>query len=218
MTRGDAPRLDADDAAALERCVLADGVAVFPTDTVYGVCCSPESETAARRLYELKGRPPERPSAVMFFALDAAMRRLEVGLKGTERSALEALLPGPVTLLVPNRTGSFLEACGPDPATIGLRVPLLPQTLSALDSVRAPLMQSSANLSGGADARSLAQVPAELLEGVDLVLDGGELPGISSTVIDLREYDSHGRWRVIREGALPLAGVEQLIGPSVQPW
>ena len=53
-------------------------------------------------------------------------------------------------------------------------------------------MQSSANLSGGPEARRLADVPPALLAGADLVLDGGELPGVASTVLDLREYETHG--------------------------
>ena len=90
------------------------GVAVFPTDTVYGVCCDPEDEQAARRLYELKGRPAARPAAVMFFALEPALETLPE-LRDAERAALQALLPGPVTLLLANRALRFAPACRTDP-------------------------------------------------------------------------------------------------------
>jgi L-threonylcarbamoyladenylate synthase len=63
-------------------------------------------------------------------------------------------------------------------------------------------MQSSANLSGQPDARALNEVPRELREGAELVLDGGELPGVPSTVIDLRDFPQEGRWYLLREGAL----------------
>jgi L-threonylcarbamoyladenylate synthase len=197
-------------AAALVRCIRAGGVAVFPTDTVYGVCCDPQDEVAAARLYELKGRPPEKPAAVMFFALEPALATL-TELHDAEHRAAMALLPGPVTLLLANRQGRFPAACGPDPHTLGLRVPRLTDTLAALETVPLAVMQSSANLSGGPDPRTLAEVPKELLAGVDLVLDGGELPGTPSTVIDLRRYASHGEWRLLREGALSSAAAQRAL-------
>lgn len=203
-------RLGAEDARRLEECVAGGGVAVLPTDTVYGVCCDPENENAARRLYELKGRPAERPAAVMFFAVDCALRALPE-LELAERRALRALLPGPVTLLLANRAARYAAACGPDPATVGVRVPRLPDRMAALRSVARAVMQSSANISGGADPRRLADVPATLLDGADLVLDGGELPGRPSTVIDLREYASRGEWRVVREGALSAQVLREIL-------
>jgi L-threonylcarbamoyladenylate synthase len=201
------------DARDLERCVTGAGVAVFPTDTVYGVCCDPDSETAARRLYELKARPPERPAAVMFFALETALEALPE-LVEREREAMRRLLPGPVTLLLPNRDRRFAPACRGGSAgggSLGLRVPSLPETIAALAAVGVPVMQSSANLSGEPDPRTVADVPPELRAGADLVLDGGELPGTPSTVIDLCDYATHATWRVVREGALPLTAVGRLL-------
>jgi L-threonylcarbamoyladenylate synthase len=194
------------DAARLQACVLAGGVAVFPTDTVYGVCCDPRDGDAIARLYELKGRPAARAAAVMFFTVARALEELG-DLPAAERAALEALLPGPVTLLLANPAGRFAAACGADPATLGLRVPLLGERLVALASVAVPVMQSSANISGEPDARALAAVPRRLREGADLLLDGGELPGTPSTVVDLRGYAAGRGWRVLREGALSQAAV-----------
>jgi L-threonylcarbamoyladenylate synthase len=202
--------LDASDGSRLEECLGGGGVAVFPTDTVYGVCCDPEDEDAARRLYELKGRPATRACAVMFFALEPALLSLSE-LPDAELLALRALLPGPVTVLLANRGGHFAAACRSDPGTLGLRVPRLPDPLSALSSISAPVMQSSANISGEPDARRLQDVPARLLDGADLVLDGGELPGIPSTVVDLRDFDSERRWHLLREGALAREEVQELL-------
>lgn len=200
------------DARRLEECLASGGVAVFPTDTVYGICCDPDDERAARRLYELKGRPAERPAAVMCFAVEHALSMLSE-LWDAERAAVTALLPGPVTLLLPNPRRRFGPACGPGPATLGLRVPRLPARLAALRSVGRPAMQSSANLSGGPDARRLTDVPESLRAGADLVLDGGELPGTPSTVIDLCDYRSTREWRVLREGALGGEAVRRLLAP-----
>lgn len=202
--------LDDADAERLHACVSGGGVAVFPTDTVYGVCCDPRDETAARRIYELKGRPARRPAAVMFFALEPALGALD-GLSRAERGALQALLPGPVTLLLENRSADYAAACRSDPTTLGLRVPWLAEGLRALAAIVDPVMQTSANLSGGRDARTLAEVPVSLREGADLALDGGTLPGTPSTVIDLRCYDADGSWHVLREGALSAELVGELL-------
>jgi L-threonylcarbamoyladenylate synthase len=198
------------DTERLQACLADGGVAVLPTDTVYGVCCDPDDERAAQRLYTLKGRPAARPAAVMFFALEPALAELGE-LHPDERAAMQALLPGPVTLLLANPRRRFAPACRTDPATLGLRVPLLGERLAALGALLGPVMQTSANLSGEADARTLEQVPASLREGAQLVLDGGELPGTPSTVIDLRDYAEHRRWHVLREGALERARVRELL-------
>lgn len=203
--------LTAADADALERCLAGGGVAVFPADTVYGLACDPGSPAAVARLYELKGRPPAKPAAVLFFARERALAALpELGPR--TRAAAEALLPGALTLLLPNPAGRFELACGPDPRTLGLRVPALGPVLAALAGVGRPLLQSSANHAGGPDARTLAEVPAEIRARADLVLDGGELPGTPSTVVDLRGYDDGGGWSVLREGAVEQAALRALLG------
>jgi len=180
-----------------EACITGGGVAVFPADTVYGLACDPASREAIARLYALKGRPADKPAAVMFFSLRRALEALpELGPR--TRRALEALLPGPVTLLLSNPLARYPLACGHDPWTLGLRVP----APGVLADVTLPVMQSSANRSGGADPRSLDEVEQPLRDGADLVVDAGPLPGTPSTVVDLRAYGSHGTWAVIREGAL----------------
>lgn len=194
------------DARAFERCIASGGVVLFAADTVYGLACDPSSPAAVARLYELKGRPPAKPAAVMFFAVEPALAALaEIGPR-TE-AALLRLLPGAVTALLPNPRRLYALACGPDPATIGLRVPALQAATAALGAIGVPVLQSSANPAGGPDARTLDAVAPAIRAGADLVLDGGELPGIASTVVDLRDYEQGGRWSVLRAGA---AGREEL--------
>ena len=189
------------DAETFSRCISVGGVAVFPADTVYGLACDPASADAVARLYALKRRVPDKPAAVMFFAVELALAALpELGRRS--RVALDALLPGGVTLLLPNPARRFPLACGPDPATLGLRVPDLPPPAQALAAVRWPVLQSSANRAGGPDARRLQDVPQPIREGADMLLDAGELPGTPSTVIDLRAYEEDGSWRIVRQGAV----------------
>ncbi len=195
------------DADTFSRCISVGGVALFPADTVYGLATEPDSEEGVRRLYAIKGRPPDRPAAVMFFDLELALAVLaELGPRTVQ--AVRRLLPGPLTLLLPNPARRYALACGPQPERLGLRVPELTGALAPLAATRRPVLQSSANSSGGPDARRLADVEEEVLRAVDLQLDGGELPGIASTVVDMTRYEIDSGYRVLREGAVTVAAVE----------
>jgi L-threonylcarbamoyladenylate synthase len=185
------------DGAAFERCISVGGVAVFASDTVYGLACDAHSRVAVERLYSLKRRPLDKPSAVMFFELPLAFDALpELGPR--TRAALERLLPGAVTVLLPNPGLRFPLACGGDQLTLGLRVPVVP----GLAGVRWPVVQSSANLAGGPEARELEEVPTAIQHAADMVIDGGRLPGTASTVVDLRTYEDDNEWRILRPGAV----------------
>jgi L-threonylcarbamoyladenylate synthase len=181
-----------------ERCIAVGGVVLFPADTVYGLAADPESREAVERLYRLKGRRPDRPAAVMFFRPELALEALPE-LPSRTRGAMERLLPGGVTLLLPNPRRRFPLACGPNPDVLGIRVPELDGPLAEMSR---PVLQSSANRSGEPEARRLEDVDAGVRKGVDLILDGGELPGTPSTVVDLTSYHEDGRFEIRRAGAV----------------
>ena len=180
---------------AFEACIARGGVALFPADTVYGLACDPENEAAVERLYALKGRVPDKPAAVMFFDRDVALASTP-WLGPRTRTAMTALLPGGVTLLVPNPGHAWPLAGGGD--VLGLRVP----AGTPLDGARVAVLQTSANHAGGPDARRIEDVPADIVKGASLKLGAGELPGVPSTVVDLRSYEETGAWTVLREGAV----------------
>jgi L-threonylcarbamoyladenylate synthase len=190
-----------DDVEVLRRCVAVGGVALFPADTVYGLATDPASREGVRRLYRLKERRPDQPSAVMFFSLDLALEALpELGPR--VRGAVARLLPGALTLLLPNPARRYPLAGGPVPERLGLRVPALEGPLAPLAALSWPVLQSSANRTGGPDARRIEDVDPAIRRGVDAVLDAGELPGTPSTVVDLTAYESQGTLVVLREGAV----------------
>jgi len=202
--------LTPEDVATFERCIAVGGVALFPADTVYGLATEPDSREGVERLYRLKGRRADRPAAVMFFSLGLALAALpELG--GRTRGALERLLPGAVTLLLPNPAARYPLACGPNRQVLGLRVPRLEGQLAPLAGVRWPVLQSSANPSGAADRRRLEEVEERIRRGVDMVLDGGVLPGTPSTVVDLTDYERDGSWAIAREGAVDA----QMVGEAL---
>ena len=194
-----------------ERCIAGGGVALFPADTVYGIATKPGSAEGVRRLYALKGRRADRPAAVMFFGLELALAALPE-LPATTRGALERLLPGGLTLLVPNPARRFPLACADTPGVLGLRVPRLERELAPLAGVSRPVLQSSANVSGGVEARRVEEVDETVRAGVDLILDGGELPGTPSTVVDLTAYHRDRSVEIVREGAVSAAEVRERLG------
>jgi tRNA threonylcarbamoyl adenosine modification protein (Sua5/YciO/YrdC/YwlC family) len=192
------------------RVIREGGVVLFPSDTVYGLACDPENAAAIERIYALKRRPADKSAAVMYFDLPAGLRAFHrVGQR--THGAMHSLLPGPVMLLLNNPAHRFPLACREDPDTIGLRIISVP----ALEGVDVAVLQTSANLSGGPDARRLMDVDPSIRDGVDLVVDGGELPGVPSTIVDLRLYESSGTWSIVRAGAVD----EQLIAAALnEDW
>jgi L-threonylcarbamoyladenylate synthase len=112
---------------------------------------------------------------------------------------------------VPNPRRLYPLACGPEPERLGIRIPALPRELAPLAGIRRPILQSSANPSGGRDPRRLADVDPALRAGAGAELDGGELPGTPSTVVDLSSYEAAGEYSILRAGALGGARLAELL-------
>jgi L-threonylcarbamoyladenylate synthase len=190
---------------ALRECIVRGGVAVFPSDTVYGVCCDAENPLAVAQLYALKGRAADKPAALLCFSLAVALSLLD-GAGERTRAAISALLPGPVTVLLANPRRRFPLAGG---QLLGLRV------IDNGLSLEIPVLQSSANRSGGRDARRLEDVAATIRDRADLVIDGGELPGVPSTVLDLSKFEDGGGWRILRRGAIGAADIARVLDDAI---
>jgi len=161
---------------------------VVPTDTVYGLCTTPYRREPIERLYRLKGRDEQQPTALVVSDLDKIFECVPE-LRGRPEALARALLPGPLTLVLPNPAHRFRWLTGTRPDTIGVRVPVLEGATRSM----------SANLSGGADPRRLDDVPEEIRSACAVLVDGGELPGTPSTVIDLTGPEPN----VLREGLVP---------------
>jgi L-threonylcarbamoyladenylate synthase len=170
---------------------------ILPTDTVYGLCADAFRAEPARRLYRLKGRSETQPTALLAADVDMLLECVPE-LRGRGAAIARELLPGPFTLVFPNPARRFRWVTGTRYDALGVRVPALEGPGKAvLDSVGC-LVATSANLPGGADPRSLADVPDEIRSGAAAEVDGGELPGVASTVVDLTEDEP----RIVREGAV----------------
>jgi L-threonylcarbamoyladenylate synthase len=178
--------------------LVAGEPVVMPFDTVYGLAAEPSREGSARRLYRLKGREAQQPTALVAASLHHLLERIPE-LRGRTAALAERLLPGPLTLVVANPARRFPWITGSNPEAIGIRVPKLGGHGAEVLAQVGVVIATSANAPGEQDPRRLEDVPLQIREGAGGVVEGGELPGTPSTVIDL----TGAAPRVIREGALP---------------
>ncbi|MGC8784719.1 MAG: L-threonylcarbamoyladenylate synthase [Armatimonadota bacterium] len=186
------------DAAQKASNVLAGGgLVIFPTETVYGLAADALSEEAVRRVWEVKGRPSDKPLPVQVADMDG-LRLLWREVPADLLPLINAFMPGPLTLvywrsaLVPD-----IVTAGTD--TVGVRVPNHPVALALLRAFGRPIVAPSANLSGEEPPSRVEDISPQLLEQVELVIDAGDTGGgIPSTVLDATVRPA----RVLRAGAL----------------
>jgi len=187
--------------------IRAGRLAVVPTDTVYGLAASAYSEAPVRRLYRAKGRDEIQPTALVAADLDLLFECVPE-LRGRAGRIAQALLPGPFTLVLPNPARRFRWLTGSSPETIGVRVPELAGPGGEVLARVGVIVATSANLPGGPDPRTLDEVPEQIRAAAAAVVDGGELAGTPSTVIDFTGAEPV----VLREGAAPGAAALRALG------
>lgn len=191
--------MSAVDLAGIRQALLAGGVAVLPTDTVYGLAAALDVPEGVDRLYAVKGRPRSQPCQVLIYSrrvLEDAIGRLSPPVAAVCR----ALLPGPVTCIVADGDARFAAAAGHDPGSVGLRAPVTEGMLTGLDL---PLVATSANEPGEADPASVEMIPRSLRDACAVVLDVGWLRPVPSAVVDLRPVDHGGEALLVRPGSDP---------------
>lgn len=181
------------DAAGLEAAVkvlLSGGVAVIPTDTVYGLAAHPDFPEAVERLYTIKQREAKKPIALLASDIEGAAKFL--GMMDESATRLAARYwPGALTLVLPSAQGTFE----------GLRVPDHEWTRELIRRCGGALRVTSANLSGRRAATDAPSALKEIGLSADLVVDGGISPGgVASTVLKIEK----GAITILREGPLPI--------------
>ncbi len=163
-------------------CLLAGGVVVLPTDTVYGLAASTEYPGAIVRLFAMKERPDGVPVAVLVSDIHQADR---IGrFSAAERAAADAFWPGPLTLVVEARSTTSEHGLATVEGTIGIRCPdeLLVRRLA---EIVGPLATSSANRHGAPTPVAAHDAASTLAGDPDLVIDGGPRSGDPSTVVTI---------------------------------
>ena len=189
------------EAAALRAAEVlrAGGVVLYPTDTLYGLGADALSDEAVRKIYSIKGREEEKPIHAIVSGLDMAARYAEIS--DDVRLLAERLPQGQVTYIVrkkPECKTGILNGIG----TLGFRIPNNELCALMTQAVGKPVTATSANRSGKLPERSIGKILAQLggnVEGIDLVVDAGELPERRpSTVVDLSGIEPV----IVREGAV----------------
>ncbi|RLB06676.1 MAG: threonylcarbamoyl-AMP synthase [Deltaproteobacteria bacterium] len=172
------------------------GVVIYPTETLYGLGTNPFCLTAIKRLYEIKGRKEDKP--IPFLIKDVGMLAAFVKeVPPLGRTLAKKYWPGPLTLIFWAKEGLPFPLKGKD-GKIGLRVSSHPIARMILEGLDTPLTSTSANLAGRADLTDVQRIYQIFGEQVDLIIDGGEVAGVASTVIDLTETPP----KILREGII----------------
>jgi L-threonylcarbamoyladenylate synthase len=191
---------EADHDALLKRCDTAlavGGLLILPTDTVYGLAARVDMDGAVEAVFAAKGRDAAKSLVVMVAGIREAVQLAGPALR-EPLMRLAVFWPGPLTLVVETEGVPWKEKVAPFSGSLGIRVPDSAFLLRLLRK-SGPLAVTSANVAGGPEPVSFADVDAHLLAAAAIALDGGESgSGIPSTVAEIKD----GAVSVLRRGAI----------------
>ncbi|MFC1860851.1 L-threonylcarbamoyladenylate synthase [Chloroflexota bacterium] len=182
-----------------------DGIVAFPTDTIYGLGASVFSSRAIERIYQVKERP--RHMALPLLLADVS-QITEVAEYVPQVAWLLAsnFLPGALTMVL-RKSGDIPEIVTAGGETVAVRIPAHPIPVALSLGVRAPIIGTSANLSGGLVSLTADEVYSQFGAKIDLVINGGLCPGgEESTIVDL----TGGKPIILREGAIKRERLERV--------
>lgn len=181
-------------------------VIAIPTDTFYGLAADPFNLSAVDEIYRIKGRPETRALPILVRSLEQAMTLAREAPQNFLKLAQE-FWPGALTLVVDAANRLPLKVTA-NTGRVALRWPKSEVARELIAEFDGPVTGTSANISGFPSCASAPQVMKQLGNRVPLVLDGGETGAmIGSTIVDLHG----GGWKIIREGAIPLAQIEKAL-------
>lgn len=192
--------LSLQDSRALEQAISTlqhGGVIAFPTDTVYGIGASLEHPEALRRIYDLKGRSPDKPLPILIARVEM-LDQLSPDVDERLADLAEQFWPGALTIVVPAADHLPAEVKAPD-NTIGVRLPNHSIPLSIAERAGGAIATTSANLSGQDSAHAASEIRDAFGSTIDIILDGGFSPQANSSTV-IRVVD--GEIVVLREGVI----------------
>ena len=179
------------------RIVIDGGVVVYPTDTVYGVGCDPFNDKAVQRVYDIKERK-ENPLPVLCNSMDSIARLVDIGTKGYQIG--ESFWPGPLTIVAPLKNSRIPSILTSGKESLAVRIPNLRCTLDLITACGGHLVGTSANRSGAPTPVTAQDVKA-VLDGYDVIVDGGETNlKMESTIIEVIDDGI----KILREGSLSI--------------
>jgi L-threonylcarbamoyladenylate synthase len=181
------------------------GIVAFPTDTVYGLGACSELQGAVERIYQVKGRPLDMPLPLLL-ADTSQVSSVAYPVPQVAWLLAARFLPGALTMVLA-RSESVPDFVAAGGTTVAIRVPAHPVPVALARGVGAPIVGTSANLSGRPSCLTADEVCAQLGEKIDLVIDAGRCPGgVESTIVDLTGEVPV----VLREGAISREELKQV--------
>lgn len=183
--------------SSISKIIKNDGVAIIPTETVYGLACSPFSAKAIERIYEIKKRDLGKPLALLFSSV-MQMKNFAI-IENWQNKIIEQFSPGPVTYLLNKKPDSaFSQNLNHNEKKIAMRIPDHKFVLELLNELNFPIVATSVNISGEPPAISACLIDDSIIEKVDFIYDGGPSKlKTPSTIIDI---SSSLDVKIIREG------------------
>ncbi|VVB78028.1 Threonylcarbamoyl-AMP synthase [uncultured archaeon] len=168
-------RLFMEDKEKLIRSMQKGKIFIYPTDTIYGIGCNAENKAAVEKIKEIKERDAARPLSLIAPSIGWIKEHLIIDCE------IDKYLPGPYTLLLKKKDPKFLSHVSGN-EMIGVRIPDHEFT-KIIQEANIPFITTSVNLAGEPFITKISDTPPEILEGVDHVIDYGELNGKPSTFI-----------------------------------
>ncbi len=196
------------DINAVNACVdvlKSGGLAVFPTETVYGIGADALNEKAVRLLYEKKQRPADKPLLMHINGIE--MAESVAYLDDKARELIRRFTPGPLTLVVKRKPSvPSVAVSGGD--TVGLRFPSNNLFIEISKKFGSPIAATSANLSGFDSAKDSKDL-SNVLDIADVIIDGGMCEyGLESTIVSLVSDVP----KILRLGSFPKELIEEVLG------
>jgi len=183
----------------------AGGIAAYPTDTVYGLGASASLPRAIERIYEVKERPPNMALPLLLSDVSQITGVAE-SVPEIAWSLIHAFLPGALTLVL-QKSSSVSDIISGGGTTVAIRIPAHPVPVALVEGLGAPIVGTSANLSGKPSPLTAGEVHSQLGSKVDFIIDGGRCPGgKESTVVDVTGETPV----VLREGAITLKEIRKI--------
>jgi L-threonylcarbamoyladenylate synthase len=188
------------------------GIIAFPTETVYGLGGDARSSEAVERIFAAKGRPSDNP-LIVHLADEKEVLALAEKVNGVEQTLISAFWPGPLTLVLPLRSGAVSELVTAGLDTVAVRVPANELARQLIKQSGCPLAAPSANRSGRPSPTQARHVMEDLSGRIDGVLDGGATGvGLESTVVRVLEDKVH----ILRPGGITLEQLQEAVGKTAK--
>ena len=174
------------------------GIAIFPTDTAFGIGCRMDDEKAVERLFSLRRRPPAQATPVLVSSRSMAEKYLRSPLPDNVRRLCNTYWPGGVTVIYHCRIENVTLLVRGGGTTLGVRMPDHEIPLALIRQVGIPLLGPSANFHGEKTPYTYADLDKNLVKLVDFVIEGKCKGKLASTVVDCTRNPFH----IAREGAV----------------